>query len=89
VSDFTPRGPDRRGLCAAEAAELAARARMLLRRVADVTDDADPVLKVAAAASLLDRAADRIDAADAYTVTHARCGRPHAPLTPCPVAVSS
>jgi hypothetical protein len=61
VGNPTTREPDRRGLVAAEAAELAARARMLLRRVADVTDDPEPVLRVAAAASLLDQAADRID----------------------------
>jgi hypothetical protein len=61
MSNSTARGPDRRGLVAAEAAELAARCRMMLRRVADVTDAADPVLEVAAAANLLDRAADRID----------------------------
>jgi hypothetical protein len=63
MSNSTARGPDRRGLVAAEAAELAARCRMMLRRVAEVTADGGgtAVVEVAAAASLLDRAADRID----------------------------
>jgi hypothetical protein len=87
MSNDTPRDPDRRGLLAAEAAELAARARMLLRRVDELTDDGEAALEVAAAALLLDRAADRIDGA--YSVEHAGCGRRHAPLTPCPVGVSS
>jgi hypothetical protein len=76
--------PTRRQPVAAEAAELAARVRMMLPQLLDVTADTGPVASAAAAAVLLDQTADALDEEDSYPVTHARCGRPHRPFTPCP-----
>jgi hypothetical protein len=80
VSDPIPfREPDHAQLVAAEAAELAARARMLLPRLVATTTDPEPVSTAAAAAILLDDLADWLDPQDPRDAgpVHRRCGRRH------------
>jgi hypothetical protein len=73
--------PDRRELVTAEAEELAARVRMLLPRLLQVTVDPEPISSVVAAAVLLDDVADWLGG-DPGPV-HRACG---ARDDSCPVA---